>query len=105
MPPKSLIRAFNRERRRSRLKPPPHISRPKKFSSETEAALAFIWEQYDYPCAESLHDELAEAIRIFSRDGMWHYSELATQQLWDMSLGSMKVRTVAMAKMKGTLGP
>lgn len=103
MPSKSLIRAFNRERKRSHLRSPPHLGRPRKYTTETETALAYIWEQYDYPCAERLHDEIPEAIRIFTRDKMWHYSEYATKQLWDMSLGSMKVRTIAMAKKKGLM--
>ena len=103
MPRKSLIRAFAREQKRSRWKAPPRLGRPKKYAAETEAALAFIWEHYDYPCAERLHDEIPEAIRIFTRDGMWDYSEQATEQLWDMSLGAMKLRTTAMAKKKGLL--
>lgn len=100
---KAVVRALNRERSRSHWQPSPKLGRPRKYSSETEAALAYVWEQYDYPCAERLHDEVHEAIRIFGRDGMWHYSELATEQLWDMSLGSMKVRTTAMAKKRGLL--
>jgi hypothetical protein len=100
---KAVVRALNRERKRSNWQPPPKLGRPKKYTAETEAALAFIWEQYDYPCAERLKDEVPEAIRIFVRDGMWDYSEQATEQLWDMSLGSMKVRTTAMAQKKGLL--
>ncbi len=34
---------------------------------------------------------------------MWEYSETATQQLWGMSLGAMKKRTVALAKKRGLL--
>lgn len=100
---KAVLRALNRERKRSHWQPPVHLGRPKKYLAETEAALAWLWEQYDYPCAERLHDEVAEAIRIFTRDGMWHYSEQATEQLWDMSLGAMKVRTIAMAKQRGLI--
>ena len=103
MPRKSLIRAFAREQMRSRWKAPPKLGRPKKYTTETEAALAWLWEQYDYPCAERLHDEITEAIRIFVRDKMWNYSEEATKQLWNMSLGAMKQRTTAMAKKKGLL--
>ena len=100
---KAVLRALNRERQRPHAKPPPRLGRPRKFTAETEAALAFIWEHYDYPCAERLHNEIPEAIRIFTRDGMWDYSEQATEQLWDMSLGAMKLRTTAMAKKKGLL--
>ena len=100
---KAVLRALNRERKRSNWQPPPKLGRPKMFTAETEAALSYIWEQYDYPCAERLHNEIAEAIRIFNRDGMWDYSEEVTRQLTNMSLGAMKKRTVAMAKKKGLL--
>src|SRR5579884_1177582 len=74
---KAVIRGLNRERGRSGWKAPPKLGRPKKYTAETEAALAWIWEQYDYPSAERLHDEITEAIRIFTRDGMWSYSDEA----------------------------
>ena len=100
---KAVVRALNRERKRSNWQPPPKLGRPRKFTVETEAALAWLWEQYDYPCAERLKDEIPEAVRVFIRDGMWNYCEEATEQLWNMSLGSMKVRTTALAKKKGLM--
>ena len=100
---KAVIRALNRERKRSIWQSPTKLGRPKKYLPETDAALAWIWEQYDYPSAERLHDEIAEAIRIFNRDGMWHYSKQATEQLRYMSLISMKRRTVGFAKQRGLL--
>jgi hypothetical protein len=98
---KAVIRAFKREQLRSSWKTPSKLGRPKHYTAETEAALAFVWEQYDYPAAERLHPQIPEAIRIFARDGMWGYSATATEQLWDMSLGAMKVRCAAMAKKRG----
>ncbi len=103
MPRKSLIRAFSREQKRSKWKALPRLGRPKKYSAESEAALAWIWEQYDYPCAERMHNEVKEAIRVFVRDKMWGYGPEATEQLSTMSLGAMKKRTVAMAKKRGLL--
>jgi hypothetical protein len=100
---KSVIRALSREHKRLNWKSPPRLGRPKYYTTETEAALAFIWEQYDYPTAERLHPEVSEAIRIFIRDGMWDYSQTATEQLTGMSLGAMKVRTVQFAKKRGLL--
>ncbi len=100
---KAVIRAFKREQLRSGWKAPPKLGRPKKYTGETEAALAWVWEQYEYPCAERLKDEMPEAIRIFVRDAMWNYSEQATEQLRHMSLGAMKVRLPALAKKKGLL--
>lgn len=100
---KAVIRALNRERKRSNWQPPPRLGRPKKFTAETDTALAWVWEQYDYPSAERLHGEVHEAIRIFARDSMWQYSEEATQLLWDMSLISMKRRTTAFARKRGLI--
>ena len=100
---KAVIRAFGRERSRSNWKAPPRLGRPKYYTAETEAALAFVWEQYEYPAAERLHPEMAEAIRIFVRDGMWRYSPASTAQLQAMSLGAMKIRTVKFAKKRGLL--
>src|SRR5476649_1899316 len=99
---KAAIRAFKREQLRSSWKAGPKLGRPRYYLAETDAALAFVWEQYDYPAAERL-PVMAEAIRIFVRDGMWRYSEAATKQLRGMSLGAMKVRCVTMAKKRGLM--
>lgn len=103
MPSKSVIRALRRERNPPRLSPPRRRGRKRYYTTETEAALAFVWKQYDYPTAERLHPEIREAIRIFSRDRMWPYGSVATQQLMNMSLGAMKVRTVSFAKKRGLI--
>lgn len=57
---KSAIRAFGREQKHSNWKTPPRLGRPKFYTAETEAALAFVWEQYEYPCAERLIGEIPE---------------------------------------------
>lgn len=100
---KAVIRAFKREQLRSSWRASPKLGRPKYYLAETDAALAFIWEQYDFPAAERLHPVVAEGIRIFARDGMWRYSKTATAQLKSMSLGAMKIRCVAMAKKRGLM--
>jgi hypothetical protein len=100
---KAVIRAFKREQLQSHWKAGPKLGRPRHYTAETEAALAFVWEQYDYPAAERLHPEVTEAVRIFVRDRMWSYGPDATEQLRSMSLGAMKVRCVAMAKKRGLM--
>jgi len=100
---KAVIRAFKREQLRSSWKASPRLGRPRHYTAETDAALVFVWEQYDYPAAERLQPVVAEAIRIFIRDQMWSYGKQATEQLAQMSLGAMKVRTVAMAKKRGLM--
>lgn len=103
MPRKSVIRAIKREQYRSNVSPPKKRGRKPYYTAETEAALAFVWEHYDYPCAERLKEDVSEAVRIFQRDGMWRYSEEATDQLVHMSLGAMKVRTTSFAQKRGLL--
>mgnify|MGYP001591162108 FL=1 len=100
---KAVIKALARERKRRKWSLPETRGRPKMYTAETEAALAFVWEQYDYPCAERLYDGIAEAVRIFKRDSMWDYGGHATGQLLSMSLGAMKLRCAAMAKKRGLL--
>ena len=60
--------------------------RPKKYSAETDAALHYVWEAYNYPCVERLHPEIVEAMRIFIRDGEWEFSKEATRGLEYMTL-------------------
>lgn len=68
---KSVIRAFARERKRPRHKPPAKVGRPKVCTAETDTALAWVWEQYECPSAERLHPEIPEAVRIFQRDNIY----------------------------------
>lgn len=102
---KAVIRALGRMKHRSvrHTAVPAMLGRPKKYTTECEAALAFVWTQYNYPSAERLEPQISEAVRIFRRDGIWSYSPVATEQLLGMSLGAMKVRTTRMAKQRGLL--
>jgi len=100
---KAIIKALARERKRRKWDLPETRGRPRLYTADTEAALAWVWEQYDFVCAERLVDEIPEAIRIFQRDSMWDYSQTTTKQLLAMSLGAMKPRCVAMAKKRGLL--
>lgn len=120
-PRKSLIRSMNNllnrqanKKRRSGKNPhtfnqasnrtlPRKPGRPLKYSAEAEAALFYIWEAYNCPCAERLHPEMTEAMRIFIRDGEWDFSQEATRQLQEMSLGSMRRRLVKFAHEKGLM--
>ncbi len=104
---KSIIKRLNRplhkkRRAKHKGKSPPR-GRPRKYGADVEAALAYIWEAYDCPSAERLYGELNEAVRIFKRDHMWDFLPTTTDNLLSMSLGSMKLRTVAMAQKKGLM--
>lgn len=77
--------------------------RPYKYPREVDVALYYIWKAYNHPCAERLHPEIKEAIRIFIRDREWNYSAYATNLLADMPLGSMKRRLVKYAHEDGLM--
>lgn len=77
--------------------------RPYKYSREVNVALYFIWQAYNCPCAERLHPEIKEAIRIFLRDREWTYSTKTTNLLTEMPLGSMKRRLVRYAHDEGLM--
>ena len=77
--------------------------RPYKYPREVDVALYFIWHAYNCPCAERLHPEIKEAIRIFIRDREWNYSTKATNLLAEMPLGSMKRRLVQYARDDGLM--
>lgn len=120
-PRKSIIRSMNRlldkqkySRQRSRKNPHTYKQansrmrthkpgRPRKYSAEADAALFFIWEAYNCPCAERLHPEITEAMRIFIRDREWQYSKEATRQLESMSIGSMRRRLTRFAHERGLM--
>lgn len=120
-PRKSIIRSMNGllcrqkdKRKRSNRAPrtydqarkrtlPREPGRPRKYCAETDAALFYIWEAYNYACAERLYPEISEAIRIFIRDREWKYSNEAIEQLKEMSLGSMRRRLVGFAHKEGLM--
>lgn len=77
--------------------------RPLKYSKEVDAALEYIWESYNYPCAERLKQVIPDAIKIFKRDKEWKFGGSIEQLLLDMSLGSIKLRITKMAKNKGLI--
>lgn len=92
--------SYNQARNRTLPRGP---GRPKKYSAEAEAALHYVWESYNYPCAERLHPEITEAMRIFIRDREWDFSKEATRELESMSLGSMRRRLARFAKKEGLI--
>lgn len=116
-PRKSIIHSMNRLlgyhrksieiRRQTNARAPIRLARkrgrPYKYPREVDAALSFVWEAYNCPCAERLHPEVKEAIRIFIRDKEWGFSTKATNLLAEMPLGSMKRRLVRFSHERGLM--
>ena len=55
-------------------------------------ALHEAWEIENRICAERLHPQLAEYVRVLRRDRMWRHGKEATVLLCRMSLGTMKAK-------------
>lgn len=96
---KSIIQRFRR--------PPQHPSSGKRpgrrecYGPEVTAALREVWELENEICGERLKPQIAECIRVLSRDGMWDHDALATKKLLAMSQGTIKRRIASFEKAKG----
>lgn len=89
--PKSVPRSFRRiqmrdpacEERRGRIT---------EYTPDVTAALKDVSEAASEPCGENLHSQIAEYIRILTRDRMWRHGKEATAKLLRMSRATMKRR-------------
>ena len=78
--------------------------RPEVYDMRVTVALKELWEIANEICAERLHGQIAELVRVLKRDKMWTHPEPTTQLLLTMSLGTMKNRIKEFAKSKGSGG-
>lgn len=67
--------------------------RPPYYTPDCIAALHEVWEISHELCAERLHGEVREYVRILKRDSMWQHTDESTGKLFAMSLGTMKTFT------------
>ncbi len=63
-------------------------------------ALRELWEVGNRICAERLHDEIPEYIRVLARDAMWRHDDATTALLLRMSIGTMKARIAEFENVK-----
>lgn len=78
--------------------------RPEVYGMRVTLALKELWEITNEICAERLHGQVTELVRVLKRDKMWTHSEKTTSLLLMMSLGTMKNRIKEFTKSKGTGG-
>jgi hypothetical protein len=78
--------------------------RPEVYGIRVTLALKEVWGIANEICAERLHGQIAELVRVLKRDKMWAHSEPTTQLLLLMSLGTMKNRIQEFVKSKGSGG-
>jgi hypothetical protein len=78
--------------------------RPEVYDMRVTVALKELWEIANEICAERLHGQITELVRVLKRDKMWTHPEQTTGLLLAMSLGTMKNRIKEFAKSKGSGG-
>lgn len=74
--------------------------RKETYGPGITAALKELWEIGNRICAERLHPQVEEYVRVLRRDGMWTHDEATTALLLRMSLGTMKTRVAAFENVK-----
>jgi hypothetical protein len=62
------------------------------YDAAVVAPLRELWEMSNRLCAERLHDEIPEYVRVLQRDAMWQHSASSTTLLCRMSVGTMKAK-------------
>lgn len=89
--PKSVSRSFRRVQMRDEAAVE-HRGRKTTYGPDVIAALKEIWDISGESCAENVHPQIVEYVRILKRDAMWTHSDKITKKLISMSLGTMKKR-------------
>lgn len=78
--------------------------RPEVYDMRVTVALKELWEIANEICAERLHGQITELVRVLKRDKMWQHGQETTELLQLMSLGTVKNRIKEFAKSKGSGG-
>jgi len=82
-----------------------HSGRKETYGPRITEALKEIWELADHICAERLHSQLNEWVKVLKRCKEWNYPSDTTELLLTMSLGTVKDRIESFPKVpKGGTG-
>lgn len=95
---KAAIRRFGRLARGA---PPARGGRPTAFGPDVTAALKDLWELAGEVCAERLHPQLPEYVRVLQATSDWPHRNDTTQRLLALSLGTAKNRIGRLARARG----
>ena len=75
--------------------------RTEVYGPRVTEALKDIWLLFDQLCAERLHPQLPEYVRVLKQTKAWKYSDTVIKLLLLMSLATCKRRIGGFAKVKG----
>lgn len=88
---KSVIRRFKRLQFLGS-KSPKKAGRKKKYGTQINPALTFLWELSSCVCAERLHPVMHEYVRVLKEKNHWKYDQNVTDLVLTISLGTLKNR-------------
>lgn len=71
------------------------------YGPEVTVALKEVWQVENEICGERLKSQIAECVSVLARDRMWPYGTETTEQLLQMSLGTIKRRIAVFETAKG----
>lgn len=63
------------------------------YGKDVDVALFDLWDVASRPCGELLHPMIPEYIKLSKQVGRWKHSLKATEQLFQMSQGTIKLKT------------
>lgn len=95
---KAVIRRFGA---RARGRPRSRGGRPSVFGPDVTAALADLWELAGEICAERLHPQIGEYVRVLQATNDWPHRDDTTGKLLTLSLGTAKDRVGRLARARG----
>lgn len=78
--------------------------RPRTYTNDVIAALKEVWEIGSEACGENLHPMIGEYIDAAIRERSWHHTNIATEKLRRMSLGSVKVYVGGFTRTRRSFG-
>lgn len=81
--------------------PRPRGGRPTVFGPDVTAALADLWQLSGEICAERLHPQIPEYVRVLRAAQDWPHRDATTRQLLAASLGTLKDRVGKLARTRG----
>ena len=98
---KSIVRKFHKLQFidvASKISTPIRKGRPCIYDLETISALKRLWELSEKLCGELLHPMIKEYLKQYRNNGDWKYSDEIDQKLLQMSLSTVKRRTLEFFK-------
>ena len=104
MHPKAIIRRLSQLARRRPTVRPKRRGPKVMYGPLVTVALKELWMLFHELCAERLHPQLREYVRVLRGFGSWQHNETTTRLLLRMSLGTLKTRIAILSTAADLVG-